>query len=489
MTTRRPGPAAELVRRALRPPLSDARFWVVQAMVVGFAALHYVSDTALAQRVHSIPAGVPVVLLVIPVGYAAVRYGLSGSVATAIWATLLWLPDLLLPHDEGHVGNDLTELTVVIAVAGFVGYYIDKERREREQVVRAENEHRAAEARYRQLFDTNAAPILVLGRDGTILQANPAAGSLDAEPVTGRPVSDLLGRDLAALSAGSVIALSHPGNSPRDYRVSIAPIIAADPALIQLVLQDVTEELADGRQARNFAELLLQAQEEERQRIARELHDEPLQLLVSLARSLERSGDGGSLPPGLASDLAEARDQTLDVAARLREVVRGLRPPALAQLGLVAAVRGFLAGLGELSGMRTYLKVTGEEARYPPDFELGAFRIAQEAVNNSVKHSGADHLRVTVVFSTAELRLRVADNGRGFDPGALTRQPRANRLGMLGMRERANLLGGQLTVQSTAGRGTTVELVLPTAPAAIPASSDAGPDERQPQDAASRPAS
>jgi signal transduction histidine kinase len=133
--------------------------------------------------------------------------------------------------------------------------------------------------------------------------------------------------------------------------------------------------------------------------------------------------------------------------------------------------------------MRTYLKVTGEEARYPPGVELGAFRIAQEAVNNSVRHSRADQLRVTVVFSAAQLRLRVADSGRGFDPGALTRQPRANRLGMLGMRERANLLGGQLMVQSAAGRGTTVELVLPTEPAAIPASSDAKPDERQSESA------
>jgi signal transduction histidine kinase len=110
-------------------------------------------------------------------------------------------------------------------------------------------------------------------------------------------------------------------------------------------------------------------------------------------------------------------------------------------------------------------------------------------VNNSVRHSGADQLRVTLAFDAAELRLRIADNGRGFDPGALTTQPRANRLGMLGMRERANLLGGQLTVQSAAGRGTTVELVLPTAPTAIPASSDAKPDERQSESEASRPAS
>lgn len=180
MTGRQSGPGSTLLSRALRPPLKDMRFWFVHAMVVGLAAIHYVADETLAARLHSTPAGVPVVLLVIPVGYAAVRYGLAGSVATAVCATLLWLPDLLLPHDKGHVGNDVTELVVVIAVAWFVGYYIDKERLERDQVAQAEHEQQAAEARYRQLFDTNVAPILVLDQHGTVLQANPAARTLGA---------------------------------------------------------------------------------------------------------------------------------------------------------------------------------------------------------------------------------------------------------------------------------------------------------------------
>jgi signal transduction histidine kinase len=458
----RPGPTANLVRQALRPPWYDVRFWVVQAMVIGFAGLHYGSDAALAARLNTIPAGLPVVLLVVPVGYASLRYGLSGSVATAAWATLLWLPDLLLPHGEGHLGNDLVELAVVISVAAFVGYYIDKERSERDQLVRSEGEHRASETRYRQLFDTNAAPILVLGQDGTILEANPAAAALDAEPLMGRPVTDVLGCDLAALGAGgAVIAVSRDGY-PRDYRVAAAPVAAACPPLIQLVLQDVTEELAVGRRARTFTDLLLRAQEEERHRIARELHDEPLQLIVSLARALERADDGESLPPRLAAEFEDARNQTLDVAARLRDVVRGLRPPALAQLGLLAAVRGFLVAAGEASGMRTYLKVTGQESRLPADLELGAFRIVQEAVNNAIRHSGADQLRVNARFSGTALRLSVADNGCGFDHAALTTHPPADRLGLLGMRERAILLGGRLTVRS-AGGGTTVELVLPAA--------------------------
>ncbi|HEX9032135.1 MAG TPA: PAS domain-containing sensor histidine kinase [Streptosporangiaceae bacterium] len=432
-------------------------------MVVGLAVVHYIADETLATRLHSIPAGVPVVLLVVPVGYAAARYGLAGSVATAVWATLLWLPDLLLPHDRGHVGNDVTELLVVIAVAGFVGYYIDKERQEQEQAKRAGQEQQAAEARYRQLFETNVAPILVLEQRGTVVQANPAATRLGARRLIGVAASDLLGKDPTTLpiSGKDVITLPDAEGLSRDYRISMTPVPGADPPLVQLVLQDVTEELAEGQRARNFADLLLRAQEEERQRIARDLHDEPLQLIVRLARSIERCGDSGSLPAVLAGDLADARDQTLDLAARIRDVVRGLRPPALAQLGLIAALRGFLVSISEVSGLDTRLDVVGGEARMPVDFELGAFRIVQEAVNNTVRHAGADQLRVTITLAAGELRLRVADNGCGFDPGALTQQPRADRLGLLGMRERVSLLGGTLTVRSTPGEGTLVDVTLP----------------------------
>lgn len=463
MNGRQPRRGPALLSRAFRPPVTDMRFWVVQAMVVGLAAVHYVADLTVATRLHSVPAGVPVVLLVFPVGYAAARYGLSGSVATAVWATALWLPDLLLPHDEGHIGNDVAELVVVIAVAGFIGYYIDKERGQRDQVARAEHEHQEAEARYRQLFDTNVAPILVLDEDGMVRQANPAARELVAGRLVGSAASDLLGTDLRALSpAGKdIITLPDARGLPRDYRISGTPVILADSSLVQLVLQDITEERAEGQRARDFADLLLRAQEEERQRIARELHDEPLQLVVSLARSLERFGDSGSLPAALAGDLAAARDQTLDLAAMIRNVVRGLRPPALAQLGLIAALRGFLVAVSEVSGVHAHLDVVGDEARMPPDFELGAFRIAQEAVNNAVRHSGADQLRVTITLAAGEIRLRVADNGRGFDPGALTRQPRADRFGLVGMRERASLLGGTLTVRSVATEGTLVDVLLP----------------------------
>ena len=231
------GRRALIPRSVLRPPVREVRFWVLQAVVVAIAALHLVIDLISAEP-NAVPAGIPVALLLAPISYAALRYGLAGSVATAMWAALLWLPDLLLPRDRGHVGNDVIELALVIAVAVFVGYHIDAERRARAHV-------------------------------------------------------------------------------------------------------------------RRLTGLLLQVQEEERRRIAHELHDEPLQLLVHLARYLDRLETAPSAPVIPTDGLGEARRQALDIADRLRAVVAGLRPPALEQLGLTVALRGFLADVGEASAVRS----------------------------------------------------------------------------------------------------------------------------------------
>ena len=208
---------------------------------------------------------------------------------------------------------------------------------------------------------------------------------------------------------------------------------------------------------RRLTGLLLQVQEEERRRIAHELHDEPLQLLVHLARSLDRLDGAPSAPANPADGLGEARRQTLDIADRLRAVVAGLRPPALEQLGLTVALRGFLADTGEASAVRTDLQVTGEEKRLPPEVELGAFRMAQEAVNNVIRHAAARKLVLTLAFDAAGLRLRVADDGCGFDPVTMDRLSPSCGLGMLGMRDRAEIAGGRLKIRSAPGEGTVVE--------------------------------
>lgn len=172
----------------------------------------------------------------------------------------------------------------------------------------------------------------------------------------------------------------------------------------------------ESERGRRFAELLVEVDEDERSRVSRELHDEPLQLVAHLARSLERLERMPQTPETLAKDLTGARQHALEIASRLRTIAKGLRPPALEQLGLAAALRGLLAEAAEAANIRTSLQVTGTETRLPPKIELAAFRIAQEAVNKRHPprrgHAAGDFARVQPKRPAAA----VADDGQGFEP-------------------------------------------------------------------------
>ncbi|HUZ21823.1 MAG TPA: ATP-binding protein [Acidimicrobiales bacterium] len=449
---------AAVARQAARPPVREGRFWAIQAMVLLIAGVHLLVDLNVSIATGAFPAGIPVALLIVPVGYAALRYGLAGSAATGIWATLLWLPDLLLPHDRGHVGGDLVNLALVIGVAFVFGQRIEAERLAHARVERATAEALAVEARYRQLFETNRAPILVLDGQGLIAEANPAATALLSGDAIGRAGLTLFDGD-ATLDgkAGRVLSLA----DGRDYRVDLAPLPAdTGEASVQVIFEDVTEERSEGRRASRYAQLVVQAEEDQRRRLARELHDEPLQLFLHLARRLESLGGVAGVPEAVASGLAETRHQALEAAARLRSLARDLRPPALDQLGFVAALSSLVADVEEEARIVAELEVTGTGARLAPEVELGAFRIAQEAVRNTLRHAGARRLVVTVEFRANELALSVADDGHGFVPEALD-ELGSGHLGLLGMRERTRLLGGHLEVRSAPGHGTVVEATVP----------------------------
>ena len=404
-------------------------------------------------------------LLILPVGYAALHYGLSGSAATGTWAAMLWVPDLLLPRDGGHVGADLVNLALVEAVAFFVGQRIENERLTRAQLEQATHETRAAEARYRQLFETNRAPIAVLDAAGTVLASNPAAKALFAEEPAGKPLAALVGPAWEAAQAGQVCSL----RDGRDYRVRLEPLPGGmGGASAQVVFEDVTKERSDSRRATRYAQLVVRAEEEQRARLARELHDEPLQLFLHLARSLERLSATPAIPLAVAEGLSSARLQALEAAGRLRTLARNLRPPALDQLGFVPALSSLLADVEEESSTLVDLVVDGEEARLDPEIELGAFRIAEEAVRNALRHASPTRIAVSVLLGNDALSLQVTDDGCGFVPEEAAGREEGH-LGLLGMRERTRLLGGHLEVSSAPGEGTVLEATLPLTGPHIPA--------------------
>ncbi|MHB8323844.1 MAG: sensor histidine kinase [Candidatus Dormibacteria bacterium] len=193
---------------------------------------------------------------------------------------------------------------------------------------------------------------------------------------------------------------------------------------------------------------------EERHRIARDLHDEPVQALIYLSRRLERLAAEPELTGPAASQLAEIRNLAIAVADGLRQLTEGLRSETLDELGLGPA----LAELGERFAQRAdvdvSVRIEGAQRRWPEAVERGFLRIAQEALSNVERHSNAAHLVLTLNDRSSRLRLVISDDGIGFP--AVPGRPSHDGLGMLGMRERATLLGGRLRVRSQPGRGTLV---------------------------------
>ncbi|MDQ3327183.1 MAG: GAF domain-containing protein [Chloroflexota bacterium] len=216
-------------------------------------------------------------------------------------------------------------------------------------------------------------------------------------------------------------------------------------------------------QLSSYTATVLAAQEDERKRIARDLHDDTAQALIALSRRIEALREHLHTSPETAEpmidDLKELTDQTI---ASVRRFSRDLRPSLLDDLGLVPALEWLVAENARRHKITTRMKVHGQERRLPSEVELTCFRIAQEALNNTAKHAGATGAAVELYFGPNGCRLSVSDNGRGFQPGAVGPDlAHAGRMGVMGMHERAGLLGGTLTVRGTPGEGTKVTATIP----------------------------
>ncbi len=210
----------------------------------------------------------------------------------------------------------------------------------------------------------------------------------------------------------------------------------------------------------------LSAQEEERKRISRELHDDTAQALTAqLLRLKTIEATGGTLDPSGLTQLIELTAETLE---DVRHMAHELRPPSLDDLGLMASLEGLVAQCRERFDMPIVFYSDGVKQRPSADIELVAYRIVQEALTNIAKHAGACDATVSLRNYRSTLWIRITDNGRGFDMGSLDRDD-GSGLGLFGMQERAALVGGSVSVTSTPGRGTEIEVRVPLATSLPPA--------------------
>lgn len=203
------------------------------------------------------------------------------------------------------------------------------------------------------------------------------------------------------------------------------------------------------------------AQEEERKRIAQELHDDTIQSLVVLSRGLDLLT---STSTDLTHDeyrhrLEKLRQLTNDVITGIRRLSQDLRPAALDRLGLISALESLTADIAKYWGIKIKFNVKGELKRLDPDKELAIFRIVQEALRNVWRHSQATEAEVDVETDGEKLLITINDNGKGFEvPADMTNLPSIGKLGMAGMRERAQLIGANLRIESHIGKGTKVSI-------------------------------
>ena len=215
---------------------------------------------------------------------------------------------------------------------------------------------------------------------------------------------------------------------------------------------------ADNSRVRDASRQVFQIIEEERMRIARDMHDGPAQSMANLVLQAEILERLIQRDPGqVVAELADFKDGVRAVLEDTRRLIFDLRPMTLDDLGLVPTLRKFVKEYAEKAGVNAQLRVVGEEGRLPGSYEPTIFRIVQEALNNARKHARAKNVEVMINFQPDAVTVVVRDDGLGMDVGAVQRNLEGSKhLGLVSMRERAELEKGTLEIRSEKGKGTEI---------------------------------
>lgn len=335
--------------------------------------------------------------------------------------------------------------------------------------------------RFQELFEKAHDAIWVQDLEGKITAANQAGAILtgyDLDELIGRDVTQFLtpqGLDLAR-EIRQKLLLGETMRQPyeqriikRDGKEAILMLTTSllgekgMPLAFQHICRDITQERQLQEGLRLYIQQITRAYEEERSRIARELHDETVQAMVAISHRLDSLASGGkAIPEEVLRFLEDLRRDVDATLAGIRRFTQDLRPPTLEYLGLFPALRELVSQVGKEFGLDANLKVNGIEQRFAKDEELLIYRIVQEALRNVWRHSEATKADVAIEFGDEKTTVTVSDNGKGFKQQEGLDLARTGKLGLIGMAERARLLGGALTIRSKLNSGTTIILDIPS---------------------------
>jgi PAS domain S-box-containing protein len=334
---------------------------------------------------------------------------------------------------------------------------------------------------YRNLFENAHDAIWFHDIDGRILAANKAT-----EDLTGYPIEEFIGRRVQEFMDEGMIKLAvevkskllngEPFAQPYEQQTvtkdgvrktvmvtSSVMTIDNEPVGFQHIGRDVSEERRMQNNLRYYLNQITRAQEEERKRISRELHDDTAQALFAISRQMDNFiRDNLDLSEHKRRILQEIRRSMGVTLQGIRRFSQDLRPSIIDDLGLMPAVKWLVKQKSEESGIDISLKITGKEQRLLQEMELILFRIIQEGLNNVSKHASATEAEVQVEFEDSRVDVSIVDNGQGFElPQTVGDLSPSGKLGLVGMQERVSLLNGSITIRSEPGKGTVVKVSVP----------------------------
>jgi PAS domain S-box-containing protein len=471
--------------RVLRRP----GFWLILLVLVLITLPHYAETLQHPAFLTQITATLGLdrhaferVLYLAPIVWAGFLFGWRGAFITSLAALACMLPRAIFVSQ--HPRDAIFETCAVFIIGNVLVVSFASLRREREYRTKLEATHqelRTSEEKYRQLFENAHDAIWIHDLDGNFTTVNRATEKLSgyrAEELCKMNVKSFLSEESLNLAheVGRKILNNEPVEQPYEQRVfrrdgseaflqlATSLILSnGKPVAFQHIARDITEQKRMQENLHFYLQQATRAQEEERKRISHELHDDTIQALVVLSRQLDAlaSSDEG-LSQEARLRLEALWQQTDNILRGVRRLSQDLRPAALDRLGLLPALEWLASEVKQYSGIETKVNVVGKEHRLSEEMTIALFRITQEALRNVWRHSGATSAEIKVEFNESQTRITVSDNGRGFNlPKKVGDLAKDGKLGLAGMQERTQLVGGTLTVESQPDKGTSITVELP----------------------------